>query len=62
MSLTNFCTRVMAWFQMTDWNEFTAIRQELLLRFLEIVEQSGTTLAFPTQTVHVVRDPEPARR
>src|SRR5512138_1187276 len=24
---------VMAWFQTTDWDEFTAIRQELLLRF-----------------------------
>jgi MscS family membrane protein len=53
---------VMAWFQTTDWNEFTAIRQELLLRFLEIVEQAGTTLAFPTQTVHVVGDPRPERR
>jgi MscS family membrane protein len=48
---------VMAWFQTTDWNEFTAIRQELLLRFLEIVEGAGTSLAFPTRTVHLVRDP-----
>lgn len=47
---------VMAWFQTTDWNEFTAIRQELLLRFLEIVEQAGTSLAYPTQTVHLVKD------
>ncbi|MGB8933132.1 MAG: mechanosensitive ion channel family protein, partial [Anaeromyxobacteraceae bacterium] len=47
---------VMAWFQTTDWNEFTAIRQELLLRFMEIVEQAGTGFAFPTQTIHVVRD------
>lgn len=47
---------VMAWFQTTDWNEFTVIRQELLLRFMEIVELAGTRLAFPTRTVHVVRD------
>jgi MscS family membrane protein len=48
---------VMAWFTTTDWNEFTAIRQELLLRFLEIVEGAGTSLAFPTRTVHLVREP-----
>lgn len=48
---------VMAWFQTTDWDEFTAIRQELLLRFMEIVEGAGTTFAFPTRTIHLVRDP-----
>lgn len=47
---------VMAWFQTTDSNEFTAIRQELLLRFLEIVERAGTSLAFPTRTVHLVKE------
>jgi MscS family membrane protein len=44
---------IMAWFLTTDWNEFTAIRQELLLQFMEIVEQCGSSFAFPTQTVHV---------
>jgi MscS family membrane protein len=48
---------VMAWFLTSDWSEFTAIRQELLLRFMEIVEGAGTTLAFPTRTVHLVREP-----
>ena len=47
---------VMAWFQTTDWNEFTTIRQEMLLRFMEIVAQAGTDFAFPTQTIHLVRD------
>lgn len=45
---------VMAWFQTTDWNEFTAIRQELFLGFMEIVERAGTSFAFPTRTVHLV--------
>jgi MscS family membrane protein len=49
---------VVAWFETADWNEFTAIRQELLLRFMEIVEQAGTGFAFPTRTVHVVAAPE----
>ncbi|HET8540084.1 MAG TPA: mechanosensitive ion channel family protein [Anaeromyxobacter sp.] len=44
----------MAWFQTADWNEFTVIRQDLLLRFMEIVERAGTSLAFPTRTVHLV--------
>lgn len=47
---------VVAWFQTTDWAEFIAIRQELLLQFMEVVERAGTSFAFPTQTVHLVRD------
>lgn len=42
---------VVAWFQTTDWNEFTSIRQDLLLRFMEIVEAAGTTFAFPVREV-----------
>jgi MscS family membrane protein len=49
---------VAAWFQTADWNEFTAIREDLLLRFLEIVERAGTSFAFPTRTVHLVGDGE----
>jgi MscS family membrane protein len=47
---------VVAYFATTDWNEFTLLRQELLLRMLEIVERAGTSLAFPTRSVHLVRD------
>lgn len=50
---------VMAWFLTTDWNEFTAIRQEVFLRFMEVVEKAGTSFAFPTRTVHLVREPAP---
>ncbi len=49
---------VMAWFQYTDWGEFTRERQELFLRFIGIVEEAGTSFAFPTRTVHVVSEPE----
>lgn len=45
---------VMAWFETQDYNEFRAIREEVLLRFMEVVERAGTSFAFPTQTVHVV--------
>lgn len=55
---------VFATFATPDWGEFRGIRQELLLRFLEIVEAAGTALAFPTQTLHVVgpTDPPPPAR
>lgn len=43
---------VMAWFETTDWAEFLAIRQEMYLRFMEIVEEEGSSFAFPTRTVH----------
>ena len=51
---------VVAWFATADFGEFTRIRQELFLRFMELVERAGTSFAFPTQTVHVVQAPTPA--
>ena len=45
---------VMAWFLTTDWGEFLAIRQAMLLDFMAIVESEGSSFAFPTRTVHVV--------
>lgn len=44
---------VMAWFQTSEWSEFQLIRQEILLQFMEIVERAGTSIAFPTQTIHL---------
>jgi MscS family membrane protein len=44
---------VVAWFTTANWGEFQAIRQEILLQFIEIVEQAGTAFARPTQTVHI---------
>jgi MscS family membrane protein len=51
---------VMAWFATQDWAEFQVIRQEVLLRLMEIVEGAGTSFAFPTRTVHLVRDSDSA--
>ncbi len=44
---------VVCWLQTTDFDEFRALRQELLLGILRSVEEAGTSLAFPTRTVHV---------
>ena len=35
--------------------EFTAIREDLLLRIMEIVQKSGTDFAFPSQTLYLSR-------
>lgn len=45
---------IMAWFQTSDWNEFTAIRQEMFLEFMRVVERAGSSFAFPTRTIHLV--------
>jgi MscS family membrane protein len=39
-----------------DANEFAAVREDLLLRIMEIVERSGTNFAFPSQTLYLGRD------
>jgi len=36
--------------------EFTAIREDLLLRIMDIVDKSGTGFAFPSQTLYLSRD------
>ncbi len=39
-----------------DANEFAAVREDLLLRIKEIIERSGTGLAFQSQTLYLGRD------
>jgi MscS family membrane protein len=53
LAASSLDVEVMAWFQTTDWGEFQLIRQEVLLRFMEVVERAGTSIAFPTRTVHL---------
>lgn len=36
----------------TDYNEFTAIREDLLMKIAKIVENAGVEFAFPTQTIY----------
>jgi MscS family membrane protein len=48
---------VMAWFQTPEWSVFQAVRQEVLLQFMEVVESAGTSFAFPTRTIHVAPSP-----
>jgi MscS family membrane protein len=39
-----------------DVGEFTAVREDLLLRIMDILEDSGSGLALPSQTLYLSRD------
>jgi MscS family membrane protein len=44
-----------------DWPAFLEVQEGLLLRIMEIVEEAGTSIAFPSQTVHLADGREQAR-
>lgn len=48
-SQTSLDVEVNAYATTVDWNEFLAIRQDVLLRIMSIVESAGTRLAVPIQ-------------
>jgi MscS family membrane protein len=48
---------VFAYVTTSDWPEFLGIREDILLRIMDIVEQSGTGFAFPSRTLYFGRDP-----
>ena len=39
-----------------DWNEFLAIREDIYLRIMDVVEEAGSGFAFPSSTTYVGRD------
>ncbi|MBI2837004.1 MAG: mechanosensitive ion channel family protein [Acidobacteria bacterium] len=51
---------IMAWFLTRDWGEFQLIRQQVLLDFMRVVENTGTSFAFPTRTLHIISHAAPA--
>jgi MscS family membrane protein len=52
-----YVLEVFAFVTAADWNEFLAVKEDLNLRIAEIVRESGTAFAFPSQTVYFGRDP-----
>lgn len=42
---------VSVWLDTADWNEFQALRQEILLECMAIVTRNGSAFAFPTRTI-----------
>jgi len=47
---------ILSWIDTTDYNEYTAVVEELNLEIMRIVEEAGTGFAFPSQTVYLGRD------
>jgi len=39
-----------------DWPEFLGIQEDVFLRIMPIIEESGTGFAFPSQTTYLARD------
>ena len=44
---------ILAWVKTTSWNDFLPVREELLLALLDVVQESGAKLAYPTRTIEV---------
>ncbi|WP_158971436.1 mechanosensitive ion channel family protein [Chachezhania sediminis] len=42
-----------------DWNDFYAIREDVLLRVFDTILDAGTRPAFPSQTLYMARDEAP---
>jgi MscS family membrane protein len=47
---------VNAYVMTADVDDFLAIREDLLLRIMDVVSQAGTGFAFPSQTIYMARD------
>ncbi|MEJ2044809.1 MAG: mechanosensitive ion channel family protein [Reinekea sp.] len=43
----------------TNWIQYHEIKQDIMVRIIEIIEANGAEFAFPTQTLHVKHEPEP---
>ena len=53
---SSLTAEVFAYSLTRDYNEYAAIREDVLLRMLDIVEDSGSGLALPAQTLYLSRD------
>lgn len=50
---------IYAFTKTVDWKEFHAIKQDVLLKIIEIIDRNGAECAFPTTTVHFENPPGP---
>lgn len=48
---------VLSYILTRDFSEFTAVREDLLLRVMDIMDDAGSGLALPAQTLYLGRDP-----
>lgn len=53
---TSLTVEVFSYILTRDFNEFAAVREDLLLRMMDVMEDSGGGLALPAQTLYLSRD------
>jgi len=58
---SGFQIEVQSWFDSSDFGAFRDWRQEMLISFVEIIEQAGSKLAYPTHAVQMETLPPAAR-
>ena len=53
---SSLSVEVVAYILTRDFNEFAAVREDVLLRIMDVLEDSGGGLALPAQTLYLSRD------
>ena len=53
---TSLSIEFVAYVLTQDFNEYAAVREDLLLRIMDVLESSGGSLALPSQTLYLSRD------
>ena len=56
ISGSSLSVEVVAYILTRDFNEFAGVREDLLLRIMDVLEDSGGGLALPSQTLYLSRD------
>jgi MscS family membrane protein len=56
ISGSSLSVEVVAYILTRDFNEFAAVREDVLLRIMDVLEDSGGGLALPSQTLYLSRD------
>lgn len=56
MAGSSLPVEVVAYILTRDFNEYAAVREDLLLRMMDVMENSGGGLAMPSQTLYLGRD------
>ena len=52
---------IFAYVDTADWSEFLAVKEDLVLRIMDIVKDAGTAFALPSRTLYHGRDSGPDR-
>ena len=57
LAASSLDVEIFAYLFASDWNHFLEMQEDLLLRVMEIIQQAGTEIAFPSQTTYLATHP-----